>query len=104
MPSPIREDTEPVTLPTPPRPSGHRCQTSGLSLGAMSGKGTGSKGARRRAWASASVYEPPGGEPQTSNVTDDAEAFRRKMVALRAEVGDSWLKVLSQQQPGGVKW
>ncbi|KAG8680192.1 hypothetical protein FRC08_016479 [Ceratobasidium sp. 394] len=103
MPSPIREDTEPVTSPTPPRPSGHRRQTSGSSLGGMGGKGAGSKAARRRARASASVYEPPSGEPQTSNVIDDAEAFRRKMEALRAEVGDSWLKVLSQQQQGGVK-
>ncbi|KAG9102638.1 hypothetical protein FRC06_001553 [Ceratobasidium sp. 370] len=102
MPSPIREDTEPVTSPTPPRPSAHRRQTSGSSLGGA-GRGTGSKSARRRGRASASVYEPAGGEPQPSNVVDDAEAFRRKMEALRAEVGDSWLKVLSQQQQGGVK-
>ncbi|KAG8752924.1 hypothetical protein FRC12_011745 [Ceratobasidium sp. 428] len=103
LPSPIREDTEPLASPVPPpsRPSGHRRQTSGSSLG---GKGP-SKSARRRGRASASVYEPAGEPPQQqSSTVDDAEAFRRKMEALRAEVGDSWLKVLSQQQQaGGVK-
>ncbi|KAG9119175.1 hypothetical protein FRC07_005956 [Ceratobasidium sp. 392] len=98
LPSPIREETEPIVSPTPStRPSGHRRQTSGSSLGGM---GKGSKGAKRRARASASVYEPAGNGGETSAV-DDGEAFRRKMEALRAEVGDSWLKVLSQQQAAG---
>jgi len=93
LPSPIREDTEPLSPSntTPPRPSAHRRQSSGSVL-------QGSKSARRRARASASVYEPAGEQPPV----DDAEVYRRKMEALRAEVGDSWLKVLSQQQQGGV--
>ncbi|QRV78954.1 leucine-rich repeat protein [Ceratobasidium sp. AG-Ba] len=97
LPSPIREDTEPLSpsVKPPARPSGHRRQTSGSSLGTPA---SASKSAKRRARASATVYEPAA----ESNPVDDAEAFRRKMEALRAEVGDSWLKVLSQQQQGGV--
>ncbi|KAH7339273.1 hypothetical protein B0J17DRAFT_654499 [Rhizoctonia solani] len=103
MPPPIREDTEPVITPVetnPRRPSAHRRQTSASSVG---GKPTAvTKSARRRGRASASVFEPGpavADEPQI----DDAEAFRLKMEALRAEVGDGWLKVLSQQQQqGGV--
>ncbi|KAG8761496.1 hypothetical protein FRC11_013834 [Ceratobasidium sp. 423] len=101
MPPPIREDTEPVTPPAETkvrRPSAHRRQTSASSVG---GKVTPvTRSARRRGRASASVYEP--GPTMTDEPrADDAEAFRRKMEALRAEVGDGWLKVLSQQQ-GGV--
>ncbi|KAF8594773.1 L domain-like protein [Ceratobasidium sp. AG-I] len=99
LPSPIREDTEPLTTPTSAtpvsRPNQHRRQASGSTL-------SGSKSAKRRARASASVYEPAGGEVDGEPRVDDAEIFRRKMEALRAEVGDSWLKVLSQQQQGGV--
>ncbi|KAG9121269.1 hypothetical protein FRC07_002851 [Ceratobasidium sp. 392] len=81
LPSPIREETEPVVSPTPStRPSGHRRQTSGSSLGGM---GKGSKGAKRRARTLASVYEPAGNGGE-SNAVDDGEAFRRKMEALRA--------------------
>ncbi|GAB1521612.1 hypothetical protein RhiTH_004709 [Rhizoctonia solani] len=100
MPSTIREETEPPTPSIevkPSRPSAHRRQTSASSVGS---KPTGSKAAKRRARASASVYEP--GPTVTDERFDDAEAFRRKMEALRAEVGDGWLKVLSQQQQGGI--
>ncbi|CAE6410022.1 unnamed protein product [Rhizoctonia solani] len=103
MPSTIREDTEPPSSPVetkPRRPSAHRRQTSASSMG---GKVTPvTKSAKRRGRASASVYEP--GPPIADEPRmDDAEAFRHKMEALRAEVGDSWLKVLSQQQQqGGV--
>ncbi|KAB5589727.1 LRR protein [Ceratobasidium theobromae] len=99
LPTPIREDSEPLSPPPPPpaRPFAHRRQTSASSL-----VGTGkpaSKSAKRRARASASVFEPaPSPSLDESPRVDDAEAFRRKMEALRAEVGDSWLKVLSQQQ------
>ncbi|CAE6470521.1 unnamed protein product [Rhizoctonia solani] len=103
MPSTIREDIEPPTPPAetkPRRPSAHRRQTSASSVGGKASPAT--KSAKRRARASASVYEP--GVPITDEPRmDDAEAFRHKMEALRAEVGDSWLKVLSQQQQqGGV--
>ncbi|CAE6533100.1 unnamed protein product [Rhizoctonia solani] len=101
MPPPIREDTEPVTPPVetkPRRPSAHRRQTSASSVG---GKVTPvTRSAKRRGRASASVYEP-GATIADEQRIDEAEVFRRKMEALRAEVGDGWLKVLSQQQ-GGV--
>lgn len=38
-----------------------------------------------------------GGKP-SSPTPDSAEAFRARIEAMRAEVGDSWLKVLTQQQ------
>ncbi|KAF8706288.1 Leucine rich repeat, partial [Rhizoctonia solani] len=101
MPSTIREEAEPATPSIevkPSRPSAHRRQTSASSVGS---KPTGSKAAKRRARASASVYEP-GPTVTDEQRFDDAEAFRRKMEALRAEVGDGWLKVLSQQQQGGI--
>ncbi|KAF8756986.1 Leucine-rich repeats protein [Rhizoctonia solani] len=79
MPSTIREETEPPTPCIEVKP----------------------KAAKRRARASASVYEP-GPTVTDEQRFDDAEAFRRKMEALRAEVGDGWLKVLSQQQQGGI--
>lgn len=38
-----------------------------------------------------------GGKP-SSPTSDSAEAFRARIEAMQAEVGDSWLKVLTQQQ------
>jgi len=58
----------------------------------------------RRARVSASVYEPPsisdgeesgrGGE----DIRDDADAYRRRLEALKKDMGDGWLKVFSQSQ------
>ena len=44
-----------------------------------------------------------GGQPSspTSPTPDSADAFRARIEAMRAEVGDSWLKVLTQQQFAG---
>ena len=39
-----------------------------------------------------------GGSKPSSRTPDSAEAFRARIEAMRAEVGDSWLKVLTQQQ------
>ncbi|KAG8982859.1 hypothetical protein FRB90_006496, partial [Tulasnella sp. 427] len=87
-----------------------------------------SKGNKRRARVSASVYEPSagiggmlsgsppslssspskvngfarspanggGGDSNELHFASEADAFRAKIEALRNEVGDSWLKVLSQ--------
>ncbi|KAL5485169.1 hypothetical protein ACEPAI_7811 [Sanghuangporus weigelae] len=70
--------------------------------------GTGSLGranGSRRNRLSASMYEPPGEESRsegTINATArqmrDAEKFRAKIEALRSEMGDNWLQVLSQSQ------
>ena len=62
-----------------------------------------SKAAKRRTRVSASVYEPPSaGEVEDSGkrdeIRDSAEAYRRKLEALKKDMGDGWLKVLSQSQ------
>ena len=75
------------------------------------------KSSKRRARLSPSMYEPAsashalperGPEREQSNGTttiqpaaSEAELFRKRIEALRSEVGDSWLKVLSQTQFGG---
>jgi len=62
-----------------------------------------SKAAKRRTRMSASVYEPPSaGAVEDSgkqcDIRDSAEAYRRKLEALKKDMGDGWLKVLSQSQ------
>ncbi|KAJ7594847.1 leucine-rich protein [Mycena floridula] len=62
-----------------------------------------SRSAARRARVTASVYEPPTAdvdhdEEEGEQIKDDAEAFRRKIEALKADMGDGWLKVFSQSQ------
>ena len=56
-----------------------------------------SKAAVRRARATASTFDPPrgAGDPDQS-----PEAFRAKVEALRADMGDGWLKVLNQSHLG----
>ncbi|KAJ3861105.1 L domain-like protein [Lentinula novae-zelandiae] len=65
------------------------------------------KSSARRQRVSASVYEPPtggdndsdlfaGGQPNT--IVDEAEAFRRRIEALKQDMGDGWLKIFSQTQ------
>jgi hypothetical protein len=60
------------------------------------------KGATRKARASASVYEPPSksNEESGKDQQKDAEAFRARIEALRADMGEGWLKVLNQSQLG----
>ena len=69
------------------------------SLGRAAGAGNGS----RRNRVSASMYEPAEeSRSDTINATAkqmrDAEQFRAKIEALRTEMGDNWLQVLSQTQ------
>jgi len=56
-----------------------------------------SRAAVRRARATASTFDPPesAGDPGQS-----PEAFRTKIEALRADMGDGWLKVLNQSHLG----
>jgi Leucine-rich repeat (LRR) protein len=67
-----------------------------------------SKSGLRRARVSASVYEPPtstsdgegdgaGGSPG-DEIRDNADAYRRRIEALKKDMGDGWLKVFSQSQ------
>lgn len=98
-------------------PNGRGRQATGLATIS----GSTSRGNKRRARASASVYEPsaaplsgsppsissspskangfakpPNADSNELHFASEADAFRAKMEALRNEVGDSWLKVLSQ--------
>ncbi|KIY74259.1 hypothetical protein CYLTODRAFT_439200 [Cylindrobasidium torrendii FP15055 ss-10] len=60
---------------------------------------TGRAGARR-ARVSSSVYEPPtsSNDGAVDETMDSAEAYRRKVEALKKDMGDGWLKVFSQTQ------
>lgn len=80
-----------------------------LTIGSpMSGTGSLGRGfgtyatSKRRNRISASVYEPRGGDATSREEEQaqmkDAEAFRAKIEALRAEMGDNWLQVFSQSQ------
>ena len=56
-----------------------------------------SKAAIRRARATASTFDPPNG---AGDPDQSPEAFRAKVEALRADMGDGWLKVLTQSHLG----
>ncbi|KAK0461361.1 leucine-rich protein [Desarmillaria tabescens] len=61
------------------------------------------KSAARRARVTASVYEPAtlGSDRediQGEEINDNADAYRRKIEALKKDMGDGWLKVFSQTQ------
>jgi hypothetical protein len=67
-----------------------------------------SKLAARRTRVSASVYEPPtsisdgednsGADGGGGEIRDNADAYRKRIEALRKDMGDGWLKVFSQSQ------
>lgn len=63
-----------------------------------------SKSGVRRTRVSASVYEPApasneeGGSRDSEDIKDNAEAYRRRIEALKQDMGDGWLKVFSQSQ------
>lgn len=90
----------------PPSPS---AEISASSLGSTRNlgrkSGTVSSSSKRRHRVSASLYEPPSGaggnddeESPIAKQMNDADAFRARIEALRAEMGDNWLQVLSQSQ------
>ena len=56
-----------------------------------------SRAAIRKARATASTFDPPGG---SGDLGQSPEAFRAKVEALRADMGDGWLKVLNQSHLG----
>ncbi|TFK22577.1 leucine rich repeat domain-containing protein [Coprinopsis marcescibilis] len=56
-----------------------------------------SKSALRRARQSASMYEPaPNNTGEAPGHRDGAEEYRRRIEALKQDMGDGWLKVFSQ--------
>ncbi|KAI5118458.1 hypothetical protein M0805_006277 [Coniferiporia weirii] len=85
--------------PTADRPSPGSPLSGTGSLGRRAGTLTSSKRHNR---VSASLYEPPTLDGAVTDESmkqrDDADAFRAKIEALRAEMGDNWLQVLSQSQ------
>ncbi|TRM69636.1 hypothetical protein BD626DRAFT_474840 [Schizophyllum amplum] len=60
------------------------------------------RAAARRSRVSASVFEPPrredSGERGEEGEDFDGEAYRRKIEALKKDMGDGWLKAFSQSQ------
>jgi Leucine-rich repeat (LRR) protein len=61
-----------------------------------------SKSSARRSRASASVYEPAtvNAAASADSQTRDAEAYRRRIEALKSDMGEGWLKVFNQSQMG----
>ncbi|KAK1232641.1 hypothetical protein PQX77_004203 [Marasmius sp. AFHP31] len=57
-----------------------------------------SKAAARRSRVTASVYEPSTAIAENDSSLDEAEMFRRRIEALKQDMGDGWLKVFSQSQ------
>jgi Leucine-rich repeat (LRR) protein len=62
-----------------------------------------SKSGARRSRVSASLYEPATANADAlaaESQTRDADAYRRRIEALRSDMGDGWLKVFNQSQMG----
>ncbi|KAF9461304.1 hypothetical protein BDZ94DRAFT_1264127 [Collybia nuda] len=112
IPSATSFGTDDVVAPTlsEPHPSLSTSPTHSASLwrshrGSMT---LSSKSELRRARVSASVFEPPlspsDGESGSKedgmgdDIRDSADAYRRKIEALKKDMGDGWLKVFSQSQ------
>lgn len=57
----------------------------------------GTRSAMRRARMSASMWEP-GREDGEASGKDGAEEYRRRIEALKQDMGDGWLKVFSQSE------
>ncbi|KAJ4468168.1 hypothetical protein J3R30DRAFT_3830319 [Lentinula aciculospora] len=61
------------------------------------------KSSARRARVSASVYEAPSDDrndnsDEIHNIVHEADAFRKRVEALRKDMGDGWLKIFNQTQ------
>ncbi|KAJ3836621.1 L domain-like protein [Lentinula raphanica] len=79
--------------------SNHSSKTPHLNSFGRSRNFPGTKSSARRARVSASVYESPTGDSDAgSTVVDEADAFRRRIEALKQDMGDGWLKIFSQTQ------
>ncbi|KAI0829792.1 hypothetical protein BC628DRAFT_1358784 [Trametes gibbosa] len=67
------------------------------SHGSLRKSSTVARSAARRARVSASVYEPSKEDASESQFRE-ADAFRARIEALRADMGEGWLKVFNQSQ------
>lgn len=76
--------------------TGRTTGNAGRGLG-LEGSASVGRGASRRERVTASSFEPP---PTTTReeVENSGEAFRKRIEALRNEVGESWLSVLGERE------
>ena len=81
----------------PAEDAGEIPQLPSLSVATVGSLKVKSRAAIRRARATASTFDPPGG---SGDPGQSPEAFRAKIEALRADMGDGWLKVLNQSHLG----
>lgn len=82
---------------TPTEDVGDISPLSSLSVATVGSLKLKSRAAIRRARATASTFDPPGG---SGDPGQSPEAFRARVEALRADMGDGWLKVLNQSHIG----
>ncbi|KAG6842113.1 hypothetical protein C0991_002767 [Blastosporella zonata] len=92
--------TDSLTSPFQPQSP----EDNSSSLLAPTSPGSARKSATRRARVSASVFDHPipdgenGGVQSGEDIRDNADAYRRRIEALKKDMGDGWLKVYSQSQ------
>ncbi|EAU91184.1 leucine Rich Repeat domain-containing protein [Coprinopsis cinerea okayama7 len=88
--SPPRQEERFVTAPTPFSAGSPPSRSATLSP----------KSAMRRARQSASMYEGPAGEEgeDETHRKDSVDEYRRRIEALKQDMGDGWLKVFSQSE------
>ncbi|KAL7410211.1 hypothetical protein BDY24DRAFT_400489 [Mrakia frigida] len=86
--------------PTPATPNHSSLRSPPTSTSAAA------RSSARRARVSASVYEPSPPSPPSGNTSGNGagsgDEFRKKLEAMRMEVGDSWLRVLSAGERAGA--
>ncbi|CAL1706562.1 unnamed protein product [Somion occarium] len=113
-PKPISRHSRHHTELTPPSPSVSKDAYDGFlpsasddlhTLGHRRSATMSSKSGKRRSKISASVFEPASdlvsnGKDKEGKQFAEAEAFRARIEALRADMGDGWLKVFNQSHLG----
>ncbi|KAF9452338.1 Arf-domain-containing protein [Macrolepiota fuliginosa MF-IS2] len=81
-------------LATSPNSPGNSRSRNSATLASRSGA--------RRARVSASVFEAPtshsDGEDENGEILNNADAYRKRLEALKKDMGDGWLKIYSQTQ------
>jgi len=100
-----RHHTEFLHIPAVPDPIPESTTNSFRKTNPSGSATFSSKSMARRSRVSASVYEPPTSMESVGGVENhvrDADAYRKRIEALRSDMGDRWLKVFSQSQTGST--
>jgi hypothetical protein len=96
-----RHHTEFLHIPNPtPEPT-----TSSLRKDSRNGSATLSSKSKTRRRLNASLYEPPTSVEVAGGPGDqirEADEYRKRIEALRSDMGEGWLKVFSQSQMGST--